>query len=119
MPQSDLVHDEWGEPPGGAGGDGVGAVRGPPGRCAPISRRFEAVGSAFFLSAPSHGRATDEGDPSRPSRPSRPGRAPTALRTCKAVLPEDGRKPCYGPRGAGGETDGAKEPEPTGMSSKY
>ena len=32
MPQSDLVHDEWGEPPGGAGGDGVGAVRGPPGR---------------------------------------------------------------------------------------
>ena len=48
MPQSDLVHDEWGEPPGGAGGDGVGAVRGPPGRCAPISRRFEAVGSAFY-----------------------------------------------------------------------
>ena len=113
MPQSDLVHDEWGEPPGGAGGDGVGAVRGPPGRCAPISRRFEAVGSAFFLSAPSHGRATDEGDPSRP------GRAPTALRTCKALLPKDGRKPCYGPRDAGGEGDGAKGPEPTGMSSKY
>ena len=75
MPQSDLVHDEWGEPPGGAGGDGVGAVRGPPGRYVRpyrvVSRRSEAR-LIRSESRTSYGRRRSESSGAVPNRSPNP-----------------------------------------------